>query len=106
MVGKCSFNVVLFRLNRTVTTIGRNASQVDYVINSSDYKHNAIISRRHARIVRSQSSFKVFDDSRNGMFVNDIKIEGESDVIIYIEHSITATTQKSNMLLFQSKLAF
>lgn len=62
-----------------MTFIGRNPGQVDYVISSSNFVQNAIISRRHARVVRSveSSSFRIHDDSRNGVFVNNVKISGE-----------------------------
>jgi len=72
MVFYCSFT-------RPVTFIGRNPDQVDYVISSKNFVQNAIISRRHARVVRSvdSSSFRIHDDSRNGVFVNNVKIAGE-----------------------------
>lgn len=61
-----------------MTFIGRNPAQVDFVISSSNYVQNAIISRRHARVIRSvdERSYRLFDDSRNGVFVNNTKISG------------------------------
>jgi len=38
-----------------------------------------IISRRHARIVRCEETnvLSIYDDSMNGVFVNDTKIDGK-----------------------------
>ncbi len=58
-----------------MTVIGRNAGQADAIITSSDYRQNAIISRRHARVVHSEEGVHTIrDDSRNGIFINDVKM--------------------------------
>ncbi|KAL5022560.1 hypothetical protein ScPMuIL_001715 [Solemya velum] len=57
--------------------IGRSPGQVDYLLDSSDYVQSAMISRNHARLVRqSANHHRLFDDSLNGVFVNNIKISG------------------------------
>jgi hypothetical protein len=63
-----------------VTLIGRsNNGDVDYVIDSSNRKRRIYISRLHARLVREEqyNTHKLFDDSQNGIFVNNIKIKGK-----------------------------
>lgn len=64
-------------LNRQVTFIGRNADQVDYTICSDNLMHNLYISRVHARIVQCDQGYRIHDDSRNGVFVNNVKIAGK-----------------------------
>jgi len=67
-------------LHRPVTVIGRGygaAHQlVDYVIVSDCEIQNIIVSRIHARVVRSGSTYCIHDDSRNGVFINNVKIAG------------------------------
>ena len=63
-------------LNRHVTIIGRNTAQVDYTICSDSIAQNDIISRIHARIVRCENGYRIHDDSRNGVYVNNMKIAG------------------------------
>ena len=58
--------------------IGRSPNTVDYVIDSSNQMMSMFISRCHARVVRqSGNRHKLYDDSMNGIFVNNIKIAGE-----------------------------
>jgi len=69
-----------------VTFIGRSLPFNDdrhYKLCSNNFEQNVIISRRHARIIRCEESdeHSIHDDSMNGVFVNDIKIDGE---IIFI----------------------
>ena len=60
---------------RKVTTLGRCKYQSNLLIGSADDTN--IISRRHARVVRNENKdHRLFDDSKNGIYVNDIKIEG------------------------------
>jgi len=64
-----------------VTFIGRNLPFSDdrhYKLCSNNFEQNVIISRRHARIIRSEESnlHSIHDDSMNGVFVNDTKIDG------------------------------
>ncbi|KAH3768967.1 hypothetical protein DPMN_170188 [Dreissena polymorpha] len=57
--------------------IGRSVDKVDFVIDSNTYIQSACISRCHARIVRQAGNqHRLYDDSLNGVFVNNIKIEG------------------------------
>ncbi|XP_070573949.1 dentin sialophosphoprotein-like [Ptychodera flava] len=59
------------------TLIGRNRGQMTYYISSKREENRKYISRSHARVVRSASNqHKLIDSSMNGMFVNDVKIEG------------------------------
>jgi len=68
--------ICFFSLNRHVTMIGRNAGQVDYKICSDNHVQNDMISRIHARIVRCENGYRIHDDSRNGIYVNNVKITG------------------------------
>lgn len=67
-------------LHRPVTVIGRGygaAHQlVDYVIVSDSEIQNIIVSRIHARVVHSGNTYCIHDDSRNGVFINNVKIAG------------------------------
>ena len=63
-------------LKKTVTIIGRKRDEVDHVICSRNYKMNAIVSRRHCRLKAVDGIVEIIDDSRNGVFVNDVKIDG------------------------------
>ena len=47
---------------------------------SDDFEQNVIISRRHARIIHCEKSntHSIRDDSMNGVFVNDTKIDGST----------------------------
>uniref|UniRef100_A0A0L8GQG0 FHA domain-containing protein n=1 Tax=Octopus bimaculoides TaxID=37653 RepID=A0A0L8GQG0_OCTBM len=57
--------------------IGRNPNQVDYVIDSSNFIQSSYISRNHARVVRQPGNIhRLYDDSLNGVFVNNQKISG------------------------------
>ncbi|XP_052232376.1 uncharacterized protein LOC127845485 [Dreissena polymorpha] len=57
--------------------IGRSVDKVDFVIDSNTYIQSACISRCHARIVRQAGNqHRLYDDSLNGVFVNNIKIAG------------------------------
>jgi len=65
----CSFH-------QSVTVIGRGFNQVDYRISSDSNIQNIIVSRIHAHVVRSGSTYRIHDDSMNGIFVNNVKIDG------------------------------
>lgn len=65
--------------------IGRSAMQVDFYIDSERHVQSASLSRCHARIVRQAGNqHKLYDDSLNGVFVNNIKIAGMT-LIHYVE---------------------
>ena len=69
-----------YSFHKIVTLIGRsNNGDVDYVIDSSNRKRRIYISRLHARLVREEqyNTHRLFDDSQNGIFVNNIKIKGK-----------------------------
>jgi len=71
----CSFR-------HSVTFIGRNLPISDdrhYKLCSNNLEQNVIISRRHARVICCEESnaHSIHDDSMNGVFVNDIKINGK-----------------------------
>ena len=62
--------------------IGRSEVQVDFYIDSSNHIQSASISRCHARVVRQNGNqHRLYDDSLNGVFVNNMKIAGNT--IIY-----------------------
>ena len=51
---------------------------VDFLINSAQHEQNAIISRCHAKVVRDEGNVhEIIDSSRNGIFINDIKMRGK-----------------------------
>ena len=66
-----------FSFKGQITIIGRNSGQVDYTICSDSFIPNSIISRIHARVVRCHDGYHIHDDSRNGVYVNSIKIAGD-----------------------------
>jgi len=69
-----------YSFHKIVTLIGRsNNGDMDYVINSSNRERSIYISRLHARLVREEknNTHRLFDDSLNGIFVNNIKIGGK-----------------------------
>ena len=76
-----------FRLHNRITTFGRNSQQVDVALRTPVYVYQAVISRSHARIVRQADRVKLFDDSRNGVFVNNVKIDGNQTVLILSQQS-------------------
>ena len=67
-----------YSFHRIVTLIGRS-NNMDYVIDSSIRERSIYISRLHARLVREEqnNTHRLFDDSQNGIFVNNIKIGGK-----------------------------
>jgi len=72
----------MFSIRHSVTFIGRSLPFSDdrhYKLCSANFEQNVIISRRHARIVRCEESnvHSIYDDSMNGVFVNDTKIDGK-----------------------------
>jgi len=83
---KCKYQLLLFvffdnicSFHKVTYLIGRSVEKVDYVIDSSTYTQSACISRCHARVVRQEGNkHRVFDDSLNGVFINNIKISGQS----------------------------
>ena len=77
---------VYFSFRDTITLIGRNASSVDYLICSAKYIQNAVISRVHAKVILSHNNneHEIVDTSRNGIFVNDVKIDGNFCVDFYL----------------------
>ncbi|XP_052816315.1 uncharacterized protein LOC128242920 isoform X2 [Mya arenaria] len=63
--------------NKVTCIIGRSVDKVDYVIDSSSYIQSACLSRCHARVVRQEGNqHTLYDDSLNGVFINNIKISG------------------------------
>jgi len=73
---------VMYSIRHSVTFIGRNLPFSDdrhYKLCSNNFEQNVIISRRHARIMRCEKSnmHSIYDDSMNGVFVNDTKIDGK-----------------------------
>ncbi|XP_043922407.1 uncharacterized protein LOC122797951 [Protopterus annectens] len=72
------FPSVVYIFFRPTTLIGRNVGISDYFIYSSN-PNNFYISRNHARVIRStqDNSHKLVDMSLTGVFVNDVKIDGE-----------------------------
>lgn len=72
----------MYSIRHSVTFIGRCLPFSDdrhYKLCSDDFEQNVIISRRHARIIRCEESnvHSIHDDSMNGVFVNDTKIDGK-----------------------------
>ena len=95
-----SFDILLYtfhyRLHNRITTFGRNSQQVDVALRTPVYVYQAVISRTHARIVRHSDRVKLFDDSRNGVFVNNVKIDGIfCNNYIYIIKNIDRSPIKS-----------
>ncbi|KAK2164640.1 hypothetical protein LSH36_61g10036 [Paralvinella palmiformis] len=85
-IGPDSQSDSLMCLKKTITIIGRKRDEVDHVICSHNYKMNAIVSRRHCRVKLINNVIEIIDDSRNGVFINDVKIDGrviiaEGDVV-------------------------
>ncbi|KAL4234557.1 hypothetical protein ACF0H5_006198 [Mactra antiquata] len=74
---------------KSVYMIGRNASRVDFYIDSSSHIQSQSLSRCHARIVRqNDNKHRLYDDSLNGVFVNNMKISAscilqEGDKVIF-----------------------
>ena len=69
---------VHFSFERVTYMIGRSPTMVDYVLDSRDNMRSMYISRCHARVVRQAGNkHRLFDDSLNGIFVNNIKIAGK-----------------------------
>jgi len=76
-------------IRHSVTFIGRSLPFTDdrhYKLCSNNFEQNVIISRRHARIVRCEETnvHSIYDDSMNGVFVNDTKIDGKITFAIAI----------------------
>jgi len=72
----------MYSIRHSVTFIGRSLPFSDdrhYKLCSDDFEQNVIISRRHARIIHCETSntHSICDDSMNGVFVNDTKIDGK-----------------------------
>ena len=64
--------------HKSCSVIGRNTAVVDFLINSAQHEQNAIISRCHAKVVRNEANVhEIIDSSRNGIFINDIKMTGK-----------------------------
>ncbi|XP_012944231.1 uncharacterized protein LOC101860531 [Aplysia californica] len=76
-------------LSKVTSLIGRNRNQVDFLLDSSNPVTSQYISRLHARIVRQSENFhRLYDDSLNGIFINNAKIQGsvvlqEGDIITF-----------------------
>eukprot|EP00794_Sanderia_malayensis_P015417 gene15417-16990_t len=65
----------VFEIKSDITIVGRNREAVDLFIDSK--KHKALISRMHARILRtSKNQYELYDTSLNGTYVNNFKITG------------------------------
>lgn len=78
----CTNICAVYSCRHSVTFVGRNLPFTDdrhYKLCSDNFEQNVIISRRHARIIRSDESdvHSIYDDSMNGVFVNDTKIDGK-----------------------------
>ena len=77
----------IFSFYNVTYIIGRSVDKVDFVIDSNTYIQSACISRCHARIVRQAGNqHRLYDDSLNGVFVNNIKIAGKFG-LLYESHS-------------------
>lgn len=73
---------LLCSFRHSVTFIGRNLPFSDdrhYKLCSNNFEQNVIISRRHARVIHCEESdtYSLHDDSMNGVFINDTKIDGK-----------------------------
>ncbi|XP_052063102.1 uncharacterized protein LOC127702839 [Mytilus californianus] len=59
----------------SVSIIGRGRTAgVDFIIDSANRNRSLYISRIHARVVKQDNKHILYDDSRNGVFVNNSKI--------------------------------
>ncbi|CAC5357413.1 unnamed protein product [Mytilus coruscus] len=59
----------------SVSIIGRGRTAgVDFIIDSANRNRSLYISRIHARVVKQDNKHILYDDSRNGVFVNNLKI--------------------------------
>lgn len=65
--------------NKVTTLIGRNQDVVDYFISCLTASYKDYISRVHARVVRIPplDTYKIVDSSLTGVYINDIRIQGE-----------------------------
>ena len=99
-----SLGVCCCSLHRSVTVIGRGGNRVDYMICSDSAIQNAIVSRIHARIVRTGSTYCIHDDSRNGIFINNVKIGGLHRCVLAAENwSLKATDTRIKNLAFDMR---
>ncbi|XP_026542925.1 uncharacterized protein LOC113425142 [Notechis scutatus] len=66
----------VIHFSKAVTLFGRNTRVADYHLNlpATDLNY---ISRIHARIIRTDGEYILVDSSLTGVYVNDIRIEGE-----------------------------
>ena len=83
MFGLIILLILIFRISKDVTIVGRNPSSSHIFLDSN--KNKVMISRLHARIVTEKDSkgnqtFKISDTSLNGTYVNDIKIADSCDL--------------------------
>nr|XP_048692951.1 uncharacterized protein LOC125630861 isoform X3 [Caretta caretta] len=61
---------------KAVTLIGRNKDVVDYFISGPVSERRDYISRTHARVIRTNDTYRLVDSSLTGVYVNDVRING------------------------------
>ncbi|XP_043363160.1 uncharacterized protein LOC119850538 isoform X10 [Dermochelys coriacea] len=61
---------------KAVTLIGRNKDVVDYFISCPVSERRDYISRTHARVIRTNDTYRLVDSSLTGVYVNDVRING------------------------------
>ncbi|XP_048338637.1 uncharacterized protein LOC125425137 [Sphaerodactylus townsendi] len=67
----------VIHFSKTVTLIGRNRDVVDCFLSYAAPRGRDYISRNHARVIRT-SAYELVDSSLTGVFVNDVRVHGES----------------------------
>ncbi|WP_194190069.1 DUF6382 domain-containing protein [Clostridium chrysemydis] len=71
-------------INKDIYKIGRLSSQCDYTLNSK------AIGKVHAQIIKNNSQYYIEDlDSKNGSFINSVKIESNQLVELSVDDNIT-----------------
>ncbi|XP_050795238.1 nuclear GTPase SLIP-GC isoform X2 [Gopherus flavomarginatus] len=61
---------------KAVTLIGRNKDVVDYFVSCPVSERRDYISRTHARVIRTNDTYRLVDSSLTGVYVNDVRING------------------------------
>ncbi|XP_062987458.1 uncharacterized protein LOC134402021 [Elgaria multicarinata webbii] len=62
---------------KTVTLLGRKREVVDYFLSYAALREGEYISRIHARVIWTTSTYELVDSSLTGVYVNDIRISGK-----------------------------
>lgn len=71
-------------INKDVYKIGRLSSQCDYTLNSK------AIGKVHAQIIKNNSRYYIEDlESKNGSFINSVRIESNQLVELSVDDNIT-----------------